>query len=131
VAQDFEAAFAQGVDAILTPTTPSTAFEISAAQTIDPVQLYINDVFTIPASLAGLPAINVPFELSEGLPVGLQLIGRSMKESKLIGIAACLESEEIKNTIPHRLKTLDMPLTELSYPSSQCGDSIRDSIALL
>ncbi len=115
VCQDFEKVFADGVDALLTPTTPSPAFLISEVNQLDPVQLYINDVMTIPASLAGkkgyvydcagLPAISVPIKLSkEGLPLGLQLIGKSMWEGELLNIATAIESKEFHTFIPSLLQ---------------------------
>jgi aspartyl-tRNA(Asn)/glutamyl-tRNA(Gln) amidotransferase subunit A len=90
IAADFTAAFAQ-VDALLTPTAPSAAFglgEISG----DPVQMYLNDVFTVTANLAGLPGISVPAALdAQGLPLGLQVIGRALDEETLFACAAALE----------------------------------------
>lgn len=85
IAQDFQQAF-QKCDLILTPTTPSAAFAHSEKMD-DPISMYLNDVFTVPTSLAGLPAISVPAALSpEGLPLGLQLIGRHFdEESVLLG----------------------------------------------
>lgn len=89
VAQDFQKAF-EKVDAILTPATPSEAFKIG--EKIDPVAMYLNDVFTIPASLAGLPGICVPAGLSSnGLPLGLQLIGRPFDEETVFKVAGVLE----------------------------------------
>jgi aspartyl-tRNA(Asn)/glutamyl-tRNA(Gln) amidotransferase subunit A len=90
IADDFTAAFAQ-VDAILTPTAPSDAFKIGEKQD-DPVTMYLNDVFTVPASLAGLPALSVPTARSgRGLPLGLQLIGRYFAEEDLLKLGAILE----------------------------------------
>ena len=86
VAQDFQKAFAQ-VDFICGPTAPTTAFELGA-KTGDPVQMYLGDVFTIPAPLAGLPALSVPCGFDEkGLPVGLQLTGPHFSERRLLGAA--------------------------------------------
>ena len=78
------------MDAILTPTTPSTAFGINEKQT-DPVQMYLNDIFTIPASLAGLPTISVPTTLTDGLPLGLQVIGKHFDEETVIRVGRTLE----------------------------------------
>ncbi len=86
---DFVKAF-NSVDAILTPTTPSTAFGINEKQT-DPVQMYLNDIFTIPASLAGLPTISVPTTLTDGLPLGLQVIGKHFDEETVIRVGRTLE----------------------------------------
>lgn len=90
IANDFKAAFAD-VDAILAPTAPTPAFGVDDKQD-DPVAMYLNDVFTVPTSLAGLPGISVPAGLSKsGLPLGLQLIGRSFDEGTLLNIASSLE----------------------------------------
>lgn len=93
IKKDFEDVFAAGIDAILTPTTPSAAFELGKLETTDPVEMYLNDVFTVTVNLAGLPGISVPAGLnSEGLPLGLQLIGRPWEEGDLMNIAHTLES---------------------------------------
>jgi aspartyl-tRNA(Asn)/glutamyl-tRNA(Gln) amidotransferase subunit A len=90
IAGDFAAAF-QLCDAILTPTAPSAAFAIGEKMD-DPVAMYLNDVFTVPSSLAGLPAISVPAGLSaDGLPLGLQVIGRAFDEETVLGVGAALE----------------------------------------
>ena len=86
IARDFEEAF-EKCDLILGPTAPTTAYELGA-KTGDPVQMYLGDVFTIPAPLAGLPALSVPCGLDgAGLPVGLQLMGRHFSEGLLLGAA--------------------------------------------
>ena len=86
IARDFDLAFRQ-CDLILGPTAPSTAFAIGA-KTDDPVQMYLNDIFTVPAPLAGLPALSIPCGFDErGLPVGLQLTGRHFSEARLLGAA--------------------------------------------
>ena len=86
IAQDFAAAF-RTCDVILGPTTPTTAFPIGA-KIDDPVQMYLNDIFTIPAPLAGLPGLSVPCGFDDkGLPVGLQLTGDYFSEARLLGIA--------------------------------------------
>jgi aspartyl-tRNA(Asn)/glutamyl-tRNA(Gln) amidotransferase subunit A len=90
ITQDFEDAF-QKVDVILTPTTPSAAFALDEKPT-DPVVMYLNDVLTVPANLAGLPAISIPAGLSkEGLPLGLQLIGPAFDENVLFRVGRVLE----------------------------------------
>ncbi|QFU09515.1 Glutamyl-tRNA(Gln) amidotransferase subunit A [Rhodobacteraceae bacterium THAF1] len=92
IKRDFEQVFADGVDAILTPTTPSAAFGLGAMADADPVQMYLNDVFTVTTNLAGLPGISVPAgQDAKGLPVGLQLIGRPFEEGDLLNIAQSLE----------------------------------------
>jgi len=92
IKKDFEDAFAQGVDAILTPATPSAAFGLGEMGQADPVQMYLNDVFTVTVNLAGLPGIAVPAGLDkQGLPLGLQLIGRPWEEGDLLNTAYALE----------------------------------------
>ncbi|SOH92559.1 aspartyl/glutamyl-tRNA(Asn/Gln) amidotransferase subunit A [Monaibacterium marinum] len=89
---DFEKVFADGIDAILTPATPSPAFALGAAAEMNPVEMYLNDVFTVTLNLAGLPGISVPSGLSaDGLPLGLQLIGKPWEEGDLLNTAAALE----------------------------------------
>jgi aspartyl-tRNA(Asn)/glutamyl-tRNA(Gln) amidotransferase subunit A len=91
IKKDFEDVFAQGVDAILTPATPSAAFELGKDVT-DPVEMYLNDVFTVTVNLAGLPGIAVPAGVDkQGLPLGLQLIGRPWEEGDLLNTAYALE----------------------------------------
>ena len=92
IKRDFEAVFADGVDAILTPATPSSAFGLGELANADPVQMYLNDVFTVTVNLAGLPGIAVPVGLdAKGLPMGLQLIGRPWDEAGLLNHAYVLE----------------------------------------
>ncbi|MDP5217952.1 Asp-tRNA(Asn)/Glu-tRNA(Gln) amidotransferase subunit GatA [Ruegeria sp. 2205SS24-7] len=93
IKKDFEDVFAQGIDAILTPATPSAAFGLGEMTDADPVQMYLNDVFTVTVNLAGLPGISVPAGLDkQGLPLGLQLIGRPWEEGDLLNTAYALES---------------------------------------
>ncbi|WP_298261366.1 Asp-tRNA(Asn)/Glu-tRNA(Gln) amidotransferase subunit GatA [uncultured Litoreibacter sp.] len=92
IKKDFEDVFAAGVDAILTPATPSAAFGLGEMKDADPVQMYLNDVFTVTVNLAGLPGISVPAGLDkQGLPLGLQLIGRPWEEGDLLNTAYALE----------------------------------------
>jgi aspartyl-tRNA(Asn)/glutamyl-tRNA(Gln) amidotransferase subunit A len=92
IKRDFDQAFAAGVDAILTPATPSAAFGLGEMANADPVQMYLNDVFTVTVNLAGLPGIAIPTGLDrQGLPLGLQLIGRPWEEGDLLNIAYSLE----------------------------------------
>ncbi|MCC5956693.1 MAG: Asp-tRNA(Asn)/Glu-tRNA(Gln) amidotransferase subunit GatA [Natronohydrobacter sp.] len=93
IKRDFEQAFAAGIDAILTPATPSSAFGLGEIAEADPVQMYLNDVFTVTVNLAGLPGIAVPAGLdAQGLPLGLQLIGRPWEEGPLLRTAHVLET---------------------------------------
>ena len=90
IVEDFRNAF-ERVDAILTPTAPSAAFALGEKMD-DPIAMYLNDVFTVPASLAGIPGISVPGGLSaEGLPLGLQVLGRAFDEETVFSVAGALE----------------------------------------
>src|SRR5690606_22843602 len=93
IKRDFDLAFEAGVDAILTPATPSAAFGV-ADETLhnDPVKMYLNDIFTVTVNMAGLPGMSVPAGLdSNGLPLGLQLIGRPFDEETLFRAAHVIE----------------------------------------
>ena len=90
IKRDFENVFAGGVDALLAPATPSAAFGIGEKGSVDPIEMYLNDVFTVTVNMAGLPGISVPGGLSaEGLPLGLQLIGRPFDEEALFSARSC------------------------------------------
>ena len=89
VKRDFDEAFAQ-VDVVASPTSPSVAFGLGS-RTADPLAMYRSDVCTIPVNLAGLPALSIPCGLSEGLPVGFQLIGPAFSENRLLSAAHALE----------------------------------------
>ncbi|MCL5883530.1 MAG: Asp-tRNA(Asn)/Glu-tRNA(Gln) amidotransferase subunit GatA [Actinobacteria bacterium] len=85
VVQDFEEAFRQ-VDLLISPTSPTTAFKLGE-RTADPLNMYLSDICTIPVNLAGLPGISIPAGLAEGLPVGLQIIGKAFAENELLQAA--------------------------------------------
>jgi aspartyl-tRNA(Asn)/glutamyl-tRNA(Gln) amidotransferase subunit A len=85
ISEDFRKAFEQ-VDVILGPTSPTTAFPIGE-RSDDPVAMYLSDVYTIAVNLAGLPALSMPAGFSDGLPVGVQLIGNHFDEGRLLGVA--------------------------------------------
>ena len=90
IAEDFDNVWDK-VDAVLTPSTPSAAFALGDKQ-IDPVTMYLNDVFTVTANLAGLPGISVPAGLdSGGLPLGLQVIGKALDEATVFRVGQALE----------------------------------------
>ncbi len=92
IKRDFDEVFSDGVDAILTPTTPSSAFGLGEMSDADPVQMYLNDVFTVTVNLAGLPGVSVPTGVDKsGLPLGLQVIGRPWEEGDMLNIAYSLE----------------------------------------
>jgi aspartyl-tRNA(Asn)/glutamyl-tRNA(Gln) amidotransferase subunit A len=90
ILQDFESAF-EKCDALLTPATPSAAFAYGEKGD-DPVAMYLNDIFTVTANMAGLPGISVPAgKDAQGLPLGLQLIGRPFDEETLLSLGAIIE----------------------------------------
>jgi aspartyl-tRNA(Asn)/glutamyl-tRNA(Gln) amidotransferase subunit A len=90
ISRDFEQVFAK-VDVLLTPTAPSAAFALGE-KSADPLEMYLNDVFTVPASLAGLPAMSVPAGLDrKGLPLGLQIIGRPLDEQGVLNAGLAIE----------------------------------------
>ncbi|MDP2695681.1 MAG: Asp-tRNA(Asn)/Glu-tRNA(Gln) amidotransferase subunit GatA [bacterium] len=89
IKKDFDEAF-KDVDVILTPTSPTTAFKFGEKMN-DPLSMYLSDIFTIPANMAGLPAISIPVKGSEGLPVGFQLIGKHWREADILGIGQYYE----------------------------------------
>ena len=90
IAEDFDADWDQ-VDAIVTPSTPSAAFALGDKQ-VDPLQMYLNDIFTVTANLAGLPGISVPAGVdANGLPLGLQVIGKALDEATVFQVGAALE----------------------------------------
>jgi aspartyl-tRNA(Asn)/glutamyl-tRNA(Gln) amidotransferase subunit A len=92
IKRDFEDCFAQGIDAILAPATPSAAFAIGAQGGADPVEMYLNDVFTVTVNMAGLPGLSVPGGVdAQGLPLGLQLIGRPFGEETLFSLGEVIE----------------------------------------
>jgi aspartyl-tRNA(Asn)/glutamyl-tRNA(Gln) amidotransferase subunit A len=92
IKRDFEARFAEGIDAILTPTTPSAAFAVGEKGRSDPIEMYLNDIFTVTVNMAGLPGISVPSGLdAQGLPLGLQLIGRPFQEEALFALGEVIE----------------------------------------
>jgi aspartyl-tRNA(Asn)/glutamyl-tRNA(Gln) amidotransferase subunit A len=101
ILEDFENAFTQ-CDALLTPTTPSAAFGYGE-KSGDPVEMYLNDIFTVTANLAGLPAISVPAAIdSQGLPLGLQVIGKALDEEACFKVAAAIESAAGLTAKPER-----------------------------
>jgi aspartyl-tRNA(Asn)/glutamyl-tRNA(Gln) amidotransferase subunit A len=88
---DFDALWSQGFDALVAPTSPTVAFPLGA-RLADPVSMYLSDACTLPANMAGLPGVSIPCGLSEGLPVGLQLIGAPWSEARLFGLARGYEA---------------------------------------
>ncbi|HZZ62344.1 MAG TPA: Asp-tRNA(Asn)/Glu-tRNA(Gln) amidotransferase subunit GatA [Roseiarcus sp.] len=101
IKRDFELAFDSGVDAILTPATPSAAFGIGEKGSEDPVEMYLNDVFTVTVNMAGLPGLVAPGGLSsEGLPLGLQLIGRPFDEETLFTLGEAIEQSAGRMKLP-------------------------------
>jgi aspartyl-tRNA(Asn)/glutamyl-tRNA(Gln) amidotransferase subunit A len=101
IKQDFDTAF-ETVDAILTPATPTAAFPVGR-KVDDPVTNYLNDVFTVPANLAGLPGMALPAGLnSDGLPLGLQILGRPFDEASLYSIGRVIEDAAAFSAVPQR-----------------------------
>jgi len=99
IKEDFEHAF-ESVDLLMTPTSPNTAFEFGSKGTHNPVELYLEDLFTISSNLAGIPAISIPHGLVNSLPAGLQLIGNFLREDQLLNAAHIFQ----KNSDFHLLK---------------------------
>jgi aspartyl-tRNA(Asn)/glutamyl-tRNA(Gln) amidotransferase subunit A len=92
IKKDFEDCFAQGIDAMLTPATPSAAFGVGEKGGADPVEMYLNDIFTVTVNMAGLPGIAVPAGRdAQGLPLGLQLIGKAFDEQRLFTLGGVIE----------------------------------------
>jgi aspartyl-tRNA(Asn)/glutamyl-tRNA(Gln) amidotransferase subunit A len=101
IKRDFEDCFASGVQAILTPSTPSAAFGIGEKGGADPVEMYLNDIFTVTVNMAGLPGISVPAgKDAQGLPLGLQLIGRAFDEETLFTLGEVIEQAAGRFTPP-------------------------------
>src|SRR5690349_19672515 len=101
IKKDFEDCFAKGVNAILTPATPSAAFGIGEKGGADPVEMYLNDIFTVTVNMAGLPGIAVPAgKDAQGLPLGLQLIGRPFDEETLFSLGEVVEQAAGRFTPP-------------------------------
>ncbi len=103
IKRDFDLAWKQGIDAILTPATPSAAFGIGEKGSGDPVEMYLNDIFTVTVNMAGLPGISVPAGRDRNeLPLGLQLIGKPFGEEALFSLAYALEQAAGPRMIPER-----------------------------
>src|SRR5438034_11172671 len=101
IKKDFEDCFAKGVSAILTPATPSAAFGVGEKGGADPVEMYLNDIFTVTVNMAGLPGIAVPAgKDAQGLPLGLQLIGRPFDEEALFSLGEVIEQAAGRFTAP-------------------------------
>ncbi len=97
IKQDFDAAFTS-VDVIVAPTSPTTAFPIGE-RIDDPYQMYLTDIFTIPANMAGIPGISVPCGFSNGLPVGIQFLGPAFDEVTMLGVAHVYEQSQPWHTV--------------------------------
>jgi aspartyl-tRNA(Asn)/glutamyl-tRNA(Gln) amidotransferase subunit A len=91
IKRDFDVRFESGIDALVAPTSPSVAFSFGARMA-DPVAMYLSDACTLPVNMAGLPGISIPCGLSEGMPVGLQLIGPAWSELELLRLARSYEA---------------------------------------
>ena len=102
IRQEHDAAFEQ-FDVLVSPTSPTVAFELGA-RTADPLAMYAADLLTIPSNMAGLPGLSIPSGLSEGLPVGLQLIGPQFAENTLFRAGQALERALAFDVVPARLR---------------------------
>jgi aspartyl-tRNA(Asn)/glutamyl-tRNA(Gln) amidotransferase subunit A len=102
IKREHEAVF-ENFDLIVSPTSPTVAFELGA-KIDDPLAMYLNDLLTIPSCMAGLPGLNIPCGLSEGLPVGLQLIGPQFSENTLFKAGHALEQAIGFDIVPARLR---------------------------
>jgi aspartyl-tRNA(Asn)/glutamyl-tRNA(Gln) amidotransferase subunit A len=91
ITDDFARAFSE-VDVLIGPTTPTPAFAIGA-KTSDPITMYLNDIYTIGANLAGLPGMSIPCGFAQGLPVGLQIVGPHFAEAKVLNVAHRYQKE--------------------------------------
>jgi aspartyl-tRNA(Asn)/glutamyl-tRNA(Gln) amidotransferase subunit A len=101
IKRDFETTFAAGIDAVLTPATPTAAFGIGEKATASPIEMYLNDVFTVTVNMAGLPGISVPAGRdAKGLPLGLQLIGRPFDEETLFAAGQVIEEAAGRMVLP-------------------------------
>ena len=129
IKRDFDVLFEAGFDALVAPTSPSVAFRFGDRMA-DPVQMYLSDACTLPANMAGLPGISVPCGLSEGLPVGLQLIGAPWSEAALFRAARAYEGatagEAWRSVEPHDLARLEdpaepSPAERIGRPAHQPG----------
>ena len=105
IVEDFKRAF-QHCDVLITPTAPTVAFELGKTA-LDPLEQYLQDIFTLPPSLAGIPAMSVPCGLApERLPIGLQLCGPAFSESRLLALAHALEQSELAADVREALGSL-------------------------
>jgi aspartyl-tRNA(Asn)/glutamyl-tRNA(Gln) amidotransferase subunit A len=91
ITEDFRGLFESGVDVLLTPTSPTPAFEIGE-RTADPLEMYLSDVFTVTANLAGIPGVSVPIGQLRGLPVGGQVLAPWWEEERMLAVAGALEA---------------------------------------
>ncbi len=124
IKRDFDQVFASGIDALVAPTSPSVAFRFGA-RTADPVSMYLSDACTLPVNMAGLPGVSIPCGLSEGLPVGLQLIGPAWSELMLFRAARAFEG--LTAAAPWR----NQEPTDLSLTVDPSGPSPMERAAAL
>jgi aspartyl-tRNA(Asn)/glutamyl-tRNA(Gln) amidotransferase subunit A len=102
IAREHAAAF-ERFDVLVSPTSPTVAFELGA-RTENPLAMYLSDLLTIPSCMAGLPGLSIPCGLSEGLPVGLQLVGPQFSENALFAVGHALERALDFDFVPERLR---------------------------
>ena len=112
IKRDFDEVWTAGFDAIVAPTSPSVAFRFGA-RLADPVAMYLSDACTLPVNMAGLPGLSIPCGLSEGLPVGLQLIGPAWSEAELFALGRAYEAitatADWRDRAPTQLRLADDP----------------------
>ena len=124
IKRDFDQVFATGIDALVAPTSPSVAFRFGA-RTTDPVSMYLSDACTLPVNMAGLPGVSIPCGLSEGLPVGLQLIGPAWSELMLFRAARAFEG------LTAAASWRDQEPRDLALADDQTGPSPTERAAAL
>jgi aspartyl-tRNA(Asn)/glutamyl-tRNA(Gln) amidotransferase subunit A len=102
IKRDFDIVFDAGIDAVLTPATPTAAFGLETMALASPIEMYLNDIFTVTVNMAGLPGMSVPAGLSsEGTPLGLQLIGKPFDEETLFRVGRVIEDSAGPLAKPH------------------------------
>jgi aspartyl-tRNA(Asn)/glutamyl-tRNA(Gln) amidotransferase subunit A len=124
IKQDFDTVF-ESFDAVVGPTSPGVAFQLGA-KTQDPLAMYLNDLFTIPTSLAGLPGISVPAGMVDGLPVGLQIIGKALDEATVLRIAHAYEQSTPWHTLRAPVAQMEVVSRESRVVSRPTDEALRN-----
>jgi aspartyl-tRNA(Asn)/glutamyl-tRNA(Gln) amidotransferase subunit A len=126
VKEDFDAAF-QDYDLIVSPTSPTVAFKVGS-RTQDPLAMYQSDACTIPVNLAGLPAVSIPCGLSDGLPVGFQIIGRAFSENLILRAAHAIEGAVGFDTAPTFCDSSPAASASRIGPGGLCAQAAREAV---